>query len=84
MSRLGKFTRRAFRLGAATVAGGVAVGYWYYRRPYPNPLEDELADGEATFNPYVKIGSDNTITLIAPRAEMGLGRSTTLAALVAE
>ena len=84
MSRLGKFTRRAFLLGAATVAGGVAVGYWYYRRPYPNPLEDELADGEATFNPYVKIGSDNTITLIAPRAEMGQGISTTLAALVAE
>ncbi|TYR34553.1 xanthine dehydrogenase family protein molybdopterin-binding subunit [Mesorhizobium microcysteis] len=84
MSRLGTFTRRAFLLGAATVAGGVAVGYWYYRQPYPNPLEDELAEGEVTFNPYVKVSSDDTITLIAPRAEMGQGISTTLAAFVAE
>jgi len=84
MSRLGRITRRVFLIGAATVAGGVAVGYWYYRRPYPNPLEDGLAEGEATFNPYVKIGADNTITLIAPRAEMGQGISTTLAAFVAE
>ncbi len=84
MSRLGTITRRAFLFGAAAIAGGVAVGYWYYRRPYPNPLEDGLAEGEATFNPFVKIGSDNTITVIAPRAEMGQGISTTLAAFVAE
>jgi isoquinoline 1-oxidoreductase beta subunit len=32
----------------------------------------------------VKIASDNTITIIAPRAEMGQGVETTLAALVAE
>jgi isoquinoline 1-oxidoreductase beta subunit len=32
----------------------------------------------------VKIGADNTITVIAPRAEMGQGISTTLAAFVAE
>jgi isoquinoline 1-oxidoreductase beta subunit len=84
MSRLGKITRRAFLLGAATVAGGVAVGYWYVNRPYANPLEGDLAEGEATFNSYVKIASDNTITVIAPRAEMGQGISTTLAAFVAE
>lgn len=84
MASLGKIARRTFLIGAAAVAGGVAVGYYYYRKPYPNPLEDGLAEGEATFNPYVKIGSDNTITVIAPRAEMGQGVSTTLAAFVAE
>lgn len=84
MSRLGRITRRAFLIGAAAAAGGVAVGYWYVSRPYPNPLEDDLAEGEATFNPFVKIGSDETITVIAPRAEMGQGISTTLAAFVAE
>ncbi|WP_246249035.1 xanthine dehydrogenase family protein molybdopterin-binding subunit [Chelativorans alearense] len=84
MSRLRKITRRVFLIGAATVAGGVAVGYWYVTRPYANPLEEGLAEDEATFNPYVKIGSDNTITVIAPRAEMGQGISTTLAAFVAE
>ena len=84
MASLGKIARRTFLIGAAAIAGGVAVGYYYYRKPYPNPLEDDLAEGEATFNPYVKIGADNTITVIAPRAEMGQGISTTLAALVAE
>lgn len=84
MSQFGKTTRRTFLIGTAAIAGGVAIGYWYVDRPYPNPLEDGLAEGEATFNPFVKIASDNTITVIAPRAEMGQGISTTLAALVAE
>lgn len=84
MGALGKIARRTFLIGTGLVAGGLAVGYYYYRRPYPNPLEGELTDGEVTFNPYVKIAPDNTITLVAPRAEMGQGVSTTLAALVAE
>ncbi len=84
MASLGKIARRTFLIGAAAVAGGVAVGYWYVNKPYPNPLEGDLAEGEATFNPYVKIAADNTITIIAPRAEMGQGISTTLAAFVAE
>ena len=52
--------------------------------PTRTRCEKELAEGEATFNPYVKIAPDNTITVIAPRAEMGQGVSTSLAALVAE
>jgi isoquinoline 1-oxidoreductase subunit beta len=84
MASIGKIARRTFLIGAAAIAGGVAVGYWYVSRPYPNPLEGDLAEGEATFNPYVKIASDNTVTVIAPRAEMGQGISTTLAAFVAE
>jgi isoquinoline 1-oxidoreductase beta subunit len=81
---VGKITRRVLLFGAAAVAGGAAFGYWYVQNPYPNPLEGELADGEATFNPFVKIASDDTIKVIAPRAEMGQGISTTLAAMVAE
>jgi isoquinoline 1-oxidoreductase beta subunit len=84
MPSLGKIARRTFLIGAAAIAGGVAVGYWYVSRPYPNPLDDDLAEGEAAFNPYVKISADNTVTVIAPRAEMGQGISTTLAAFVAE
>ncbi len=81
---VGKLTRRALLFGAAAVAGGTAFGYWYVTSPYANPLESELGPGEATFNPFVKIATDNTITVIAPRAEMGQGISTTLAAMVAE
>jgi isoquinoline 1-oxidoreductase beta subunit len=84
MASVGKIARRTFLIGAAAIAGGVAVGYYYYRKPFANPLEAELGKGEATFNPFVKIGADNTITIVAPRAEMGQGVSTTLAAMVAE
>lgn len=81
---MGKILRRTFLIGAAAVAGGVAFGTYKVKQDYPNPLETALAEGEATFNPYVKIASDNTISIIVPRAEMGQGVTTTLAALVAE
>ncbi|MEL6793078.1 MAG: molybdopterin cofactor-binding domain-containing protein, partial [Pseudomonadota bacterium] len=84
MGRVAKIARRTFLLGAAAVGTGVAVGYYYYQRDPGNPIEDMLANGEATFNPYLKIGSDNTITVYTGRAEMGQGSSTALAALVAE
>lgn len=84
MSTIGKIARRTFLFGAAAIAGGVAFGYYRYSKPFPNPLEGGLAEGEATFNPYVKIASDGKITVIAPRAEMGQGSYTTLAALVCE
>jgi isoquinoline 1-oxidoreductase beta subunit len=84
MGTLAKITRRTFLVGAVAVTGGVAFGYYKYSQPFANPLKDDLAEGEATFNPYVKIGPDNAITVIAPRAEMGQGIFTTLGALVAE
>ncbi|WP_416797257.1 molybdopterin cofactor-binding domain-containing protein [Ciceribacter azotifigens] len=84
MGTIGKITRRTLLVGAAAVAGGVAFGYYQYKRPYPNPLRDGLGEDEVAFNPYVKIGTDNRISIIAPRAEMGQGVYTTLAALVAE
>lgn len=79
-----KIARRTFLIGAAAIAGGVAVGYYFVKKPYPNPLEGTLAEGESTFNPYLKIGRDGLITVIVPRAEMGQGVRTTLAAMVAE
>ncbi len=84
MGKVWKYTRRGFLGLGVLAAGGVAFGYYKYKQPYDNPLAAALSDGEATFNPYVIINADNTITLIAPRAEMGQGIHTTLAALVAE
>ena len=84
MSRLGTITRRSFMGLGVAATGGLAVGYYFYTKPFPNPLTAMAAEGDAVFNPYVKIAADNTITIIAPRAEMGQGVHTTLAALVAE
>lgn len=83
MGRLKTITRRTLLLGSAAVAGGVVFGYWRYKTPYENPLLSELNEGQVALTPYVRIDQTG-ITIIAPRAEMGQGIHTTLAALVAE
>ncbi|KIC39535.1 xanthine dehydrogenase family protein molybdopterin-binding subunit [Leisingera sp. ANG-M7] len=81
MASFKKIARRSFLIGSAAIVGGVAFGAYYVSRPAPNPLKP--AEGEAAFNPFVMISNDK-ITLIAPRAEMGQGVHTTWAALIAE
>ncbi|MDZ4096298.1 MAG: molybdopterin cofactor-binding domain-containing protein [Paracoccaceae bacterium] len=80
MGRARKIARRSFLIGSAAILGGVAFGTWAYRTPYRNPLEG--SEG-AALTPYVLIDATG-VTIIAPRAEMGQGVHTTLAALVAE
>ena len=83
MSRIGKIARRSFLVGSAAVVGGVAFGYYAYKRPVANPLLADLAEGEAALTPYVKIDSTG-ITLITPRADSGQGAYHVQAALIAE
>lgn len=80
MGKLGTVTRRVFIVGAAAVAGGVAVGAYAISRDPKNPLAP--AEG-ASLNSYVII-DQRGVTVIVPRAEMGQGVQTSLAALVAE
>ena len=82
-STIGTIARRTFLIGSTAIAGGAAFGVWAYKTPYGNPLQAGLSEGEAALTPYVKIDQDG-ITIITPRAEMGQGIHTTLAALVAE
>ncbi len=81
MADIGKIARRTFLIGSAAIVGGVAFGYYQVQKDAPNPLTP--LDGEATLNPYILIDTQG-VTIIAPRAEMGQGVHTTLAALVAE
>lgn len=83
MGRIGKIARRTFLVGSAAVVGGVAFGYYAYKRPISNPLLSDLAEGEAALTPYVKIDSSG-ITLITPRADSGQGAYHVQAALIAE
>ena len=83
MSRIGKIARRTFLVGSAAVVGGVAFGYYAYKRPVANPLLADLGEGEAALTPYVKIDSTG-ITLITPRADSGQGAYHVQAALIAE
>jgi isoquinoline 1-oxidoreductase subunit beta len=80
MSRLGTIARRSFLAGSAALVAGTAFGWYKYRSPYPNPI---AGSGIATLTPYVLI-EQTGVSIIAPRAEMGQGIHSTLAALVAE
>ena len=78
-----KIARRSFLVGSMAVAGGVAFGYYAYKRPGANPLLDTLEPGEAAITPYVLIDSSG-VTLTTPRADKGQGVYSIQAALIAE
>ncbi|MCA0244061.1 MAG: molybdopterin-dependent oxidoreductase [Proteobacteria bacterium] len=83
MSRPRSTARRAFLVGSVAIAGGVAFGTYWVRRPPANPLLDGRRDGEAVFNPWVRIDAQG-VTLIAPHADLGQGVRSAQAALIAE
>ena len=83
MGKLATIARRTFLIGSAAVVGGVAFGVYKVKKDAPNPLLDDLPQGATALTPYVRVDGQG-VTLIAPRAEMGQGIHTTLAALVAE
>jgi isoquinoline 1-oxidoreductase beta subunit len=83
MARIGTIARRTFLVGTAAVAGGLAIGYVAWRRAPENPLEADLAAGQSTLNPFVRIDADG-VTLITPRADVGQGVLSVQAALLAE
>ena len=83
MSRSGTIARRTFLVAYTAIVGGVAFGYYAYKRPVANPLLNGLAEGEAALTPYVRIDASG-ITLITPRADSGQGAYSVQAALIAE
>ena len=83
MSRVGKIARRSFLIGSAAIVGGVAFGAYLVNTAIPNPLLDDLKEGEAAITPYVKIDQDG-ITLITPRADKGQGAYSIQAMMIAE
>jgi isoquinoline 1-oxidoreductase subunit beta len=83
MSRTGTIARRTFLIGSAAVAGGVAFGVYAYKRTPTNPLLAELQKGQAALTPYVRVDQSG-VTIITPRADVGQGAYSVLAALVAE
>lgn len=79
MGRLKTIARRSFLVGSAAIAGGVVFGTYAYKKPIPNPLSGKAQ----ALTPYVVIDAQG-VTIVTPRAEMGQGVQSTLAALVAE
>lgn len=83
MSGLASVARRGFLVASAAIAGGVAFGIYLVRKTPANPLLEERQDGEAIFNPWVKIDAKG-VTLVAPHTDLGQGVRSVQAALIAE
>lgn len=75
--------RRTFLIGSVAVAGGFAIGYRAVQVSTRELAAFDLSAGQTLLNPYIMVDA-NGITIMTPRAEMGQGIHTTLAALVAE
>jgi isoquinoline 1-oxidoreductase subunit beta len=82
MSGVRKIARRTFLVGSAAVAGGVAFGV-SNRGAAANPLCPDLGTGEVPWTPYIRLDQTG-VTIITPRADVGQGAYSVLAALVAE
>ncbi len=76
-----KVSRRSFIVGTAAVGGGLALGL---RLPPFGPSVVRAADGSPEITVWVVIRPDNATVIRAVRSEMGQGRITGLAQLVAE
>ena len=78
-------SRRGFIVGGTLAGGGLVLGL--VLRPYSNlPAARALVatDGATLLTTWVKIGPDNTVTVIVPHSEMGQGVHTALPMMLAE
>lgn len=81
MGAVAKIARRTFLIGSVAVTGGVAFGVYKFVEGAPNPLQS--SEGSVSLNAFIVI-TDEGVTLVSPKAEMGQGVHTTWAALIAE
>ncbi len=82
---MGKWSRRAF-ISTGVLAGGAVVFGVAIRRgnPVGKVASFMAGEDETMLNVWLKISADNSITVIAPHAEMGQGAHTTLAMMLAD
>jgi isoquinoline 1-oxidoreductase beta subunit len=71
-------SRRGFLKTGAAVGGGLVLGFYLPERG------EAQANQPLKLNAFVKIGTDDSITLIIHKAEMGQGTLTSLSQLIAE
>jgi isoquinoline 1-oxidoreductase subunit beta len=76
-------TRRGFLKAGAAAGGGLLVGGYLYG---PGDLAGTRAVASTSFEPnvWVKIGPDNTVTIVLTQLEMGQGVMTSMPMLLAE
>ena len=88
MGVMQNLSRRAFIVGSAAVAGGIAFGSYSHAEratatAHSNPLAAGLGSNSVSFNPWVEI-SPEKITLIAQHADIGQGVGSVQPIMIAE
>lgn len=87
MAILEKTTRRNFMKLAATAGGGLMLGFhWSSAKATSFEVinQEAIASGEITFNSYLSISPDGTITIMSPNPELGQNIKTSFPMIVAE
>ncbi len=79
--RIKKLNRRNFLRAGATAAGGLMLGFYL---PEKTRLAAQTAAAPAKLNAFVRIGADDSVTLMIHKSEMGQGTVTSLSMLLAE
>ena len=82
---MNKWTRRGLLTTGLVVGGGLAVGIAI--RPgnrLPGLAKHVASDHETLLHTWVKLGTDDSITVIVPHSEMGQGAGTALAQMLAD
>jgi isoquinoline 1-oxidoreductase subunit beta len=79
MTTLKNPARRKFLKSSAAVGGGLVIGV-----SLPGMFNDARAATGTAMNAWVRIGSDNSVTILCARSEMGQGVVMALPTLVAE
>ena len=82
---MNKWTRRTFIATGGLIGGGLALGVAGIAFA-PNRLRvvPDNREGTPQLTTWVKIGADNTVSVIVPHCEMGTGVHTALAMMCAE
>jgi isoquinoline 1-oxidoreductase beta subunit len=80
-----RIERRTFLIGTLAAAGGLALGY----RAWSGSFDAQAAmlvsrEGESLLGGWIKVGTDDLVTVYIPHVDMGQGVHTALAMLAAE
>ncbi len=75
-------SRRNFLISSAAVTGGLIIGFYFW--PRNTRLTPASETSEASINAWLRIGTDDSITVMIAHSEMGQGVYTALPMLVAE
>ncbi|HEX5959335.1 MAG TPA: molybdopterin cofactor-binding domain-containing protein, partial [Hyphomicrobiaceae bacterium] len=77
--------RRTFLIGSLAAAGGLVLGYRTWNRSFDAAATRLVAqEGESLLGGWIKIGTDDLVTVYIPHVDMGQGTHTALAMMAAE